>query len=58
MDDAVACSFCSSAHVLEQRPLTAATLRVDHPWDEPREVEIKLYACRGCGKRFYDLSAI
>jgi hypothetical protein len=44
--------------VLEQRPLTATTLRIDHPWDKPREVEIKFYACRVCGKMFFDLSAI
>jgi len=58
MTEAVVCSFCRSAHVLEQRPATAKTLRVDHPWDEPQEVVITFYACRTCGRTFYDLSAI
>ncbi|MFC2142431.1 hypothetical protein ACFLR7_05810 [Acidobacteriota bacterium] len=58
MDEAVVCSFCSSHCVLQQRPATAKTLRVDHPCDEPREVEIMFYACRACGRTFYDLSAI
>jgi hypothetical protein len=58
MEDLVVCSFCHSAHVLEQRPLIAKTLRIEFPWDEPREVEIKSYACRMCGRTFLDLSAI
>ena len=58
MEEAVVCFFCSSVQVMEQRPLLAKALRVDFPWDEPREVEIKSYTCRVCGRTFYDLSAI
>ncbi len=52
MEEAVVCFFCSSAQAMEKGLLIAKALRVDFPWDEPREVEIKSYTCRACGQTF------
>ena len=51
------CPLCGSVDVIEQKGMVGRTIRCDKPGDPPEKVELKVYACRYCGRTFNELEA-
>ena len=48
----IMCPFCRSLDVYEKKEMYAETMKLLVPGNNPRAVELKIFACRECGRMF------